>query len=424
MRPRFTAALVGGALLALGAVAGCGSSDETSTSADTGAASTPAATSQSSTTAAASGSEIKLQSAAPVTGQYFQAPEYKAGLEAALASINAAGGVNGHKLTLEVCDTNFTANGEVACARKMVAAKPDALVAPFLVADGSGASWKVFEKAQIPAIGGQGGTPAELNSPVAFLLGSGFVGPFAGTAAGIKKAGATNVAILTDDPNPAGPVIAELITNALKGQGITKVKSVIGHTQSDPSFATAAAQATSGGVDGVIINGSPNTAATMVKALRSGGYDGKIATPALLMPPQAIKALGDQADGVVLDTALSFADDTSNPGVQRFVEDMKQYAPDAQLGDASMQGWSAMQLFAKAAAQADGTDAATLMKTFEGITEPIDIETSGPWSMADAGKVPGFARIVNPTVTFGTVEGGRVVPDGDGFINPLAPPAS
>jgi ABC-type branched-subunit amino acid transport system substrate-binding protein len=402
------------ALTATVVAAGCGGSSESATS----TAGTQAQTGTGSA-GAAGGSEITIASAVPVTGQYFQAPEYKAGLEAAVASINAAGGVGGHRLKLDVCDTTFTANGEVACARKIVASKPDVLVAPFLVADASGAAWPIFAKAGLPAIGQQGGTPQEMNSPAAFLLGSGFVGPFAGTAAGIKRAGATNVAVLTDDPNPAGPVIDQLITGALKAQGITKVKSVIGHTSSDPSFATAAAQATGGGVDGVIINGSPTTAATMIKALRSGGYTGKIAIPSLLLPAQTIKALGALADGIVVDSAVAFPSDTGNPAVAKYLADMKAHAPNAALNDSSMQAWSGMELFARAAATAKATDAASLMTAFGAIEDPIDIGTSGPWSMGGVGKVKGFSRIVNPTVTFGTVKDGTVVADGDGFVNPL-----
>ena len=363
---------------------------------------------------------IRIATAAPVTGQYFKIPEYKDGMEAAVAAINAAGGVKGRKLVLTMCDTQFTANGEVSCARKIAAAKPAVSVAPFLVADGSGASWPILLAAKIPAIGGQGGTPAELNSINSFPLGSGFLGPFVGTAAAIFRTGAKNIVILNDDPNPAAPTISQLITNALKARGITKVETVTGHTASDPTFATAAAQATAGGTDGIILNGSPNTVATMIKALRAGGYKGHLATPSLLLPPQVVSALGADAVGIVVVSANAFVTDTTNPGIAKYKADMKKYRPKAALDDGSLQAWSAIQLFAQAAARGKKFTSAGLWATFRTIARPIDIKTSGPWSVVGKlGKIPGFSRIVNPTVTFGVVRAGKVVPQGKGFTNPL-----
>ena len=170
----------------------------------------------------------------------------------------------------------------------------------------------------------------------------------------------------------------------------------------------------------IVLNGSPNTVATMVKALRSGGYTGKLATPSLLLPPQVISALGGAAEGIIVVSANAFVTDTTNSGIIKYKADMKKYRPTAQLDDASLQAWSAVQLFVQAASRGTRFDAAGLMTTFRNIKKPIDIKTSGPWSVAGKlGKVPGFARIVNPTVTFGVVKGGKVVPQSKGFTNPL-----
>jgi ABC-type branched-subunit amino acid transport system substrate-binding protein len=373
------------------------------------------------TTGSAALPAIKIATAAPLSSPIYQIPEYKAGLEAALASINAAGGVKGRKLTLSVCDTHFTANGEVACARAIVAAKPAVSVAPFFVADGTGAPWPIMLKARIPAIGQQGGSPVEMNSPNVFPLGSAFMGPFVGMAEAIKRSGAKKIVIMRDDPNPAGPIISALITGGLKARGISEVKDVVGATASDPTFATAAAQATSGGTDGIVINGAPQNVASMVKALRAGGYNKTIAVPSLLFPAQVIAALGSAADGVIVDSALRFTTDTTNPGIAKYLADMKKYRPKAAINDASLQGWSAMQLFAKAAVGAKRFTNVGLLAAFRAVARPINIGTAGPWSIVGkTGKIPGFSRIVNPTVVFGTVRGGKVVPMPGGFVNPFA----
>jgi branched-chain amino acid transport system substrate-binding protein len=420
-RVRGLAVALGCAIVAALAFTACGGGGG-----DTSGGTTAESGSEGSTAAetTAEGPTIQLATEIPVSGQYYKAPEMKAGMMAALEAINAEGGLEGQQLALSVCDTKFTANGETDCARQIVGENPAAIVAPFIVADGSGAAWPIFEKAGLPAIGQQGGTPAEMNSPNAFLLGSGFVGPFAGTVTAVEEAGgAKSVSIVTDDPNPAGKPVEELIVGTLKAHGITDVNSVVGHTQSDPTFATAAGEATQGDPEAIILNGSPTTAGTMVQALRASNYEGIVAVPSLLMPPATIEALGGAAEGVYVSSANAFVSDDENPGVVKFEEQMAEYQPDATLDDASMEGWSGMQLFAEASKGTKGFDPKALMATFEKVSTPIELGTSGPWSMVGkTDQIPGFSRIVNPTITVGVIEGGEIVSKGGGFVNPLGPP--
>ncbi|MER5347685.1 ABC transporter substrate-binding protein [Streptomyces mirabilis] len=363
---------------------------------------------------------IVISSAAPLTSPVYEVPEYKAGLKAAVDSINAAGGVHGHDLQLNVCDTQFTVNGEIGCARQIAAAKPSAVVAPFFVADQSGAVFKILAAAGIPVIGGQGGSPAEMNSPVVYPLGSAFMGPFEGAAEGIARAGVTSATVLCDSPNPAGSFATHLITAALKQRGIANVKNVTAYPASDPTFATAAAQATSGGVNGIVLDANSTDNAKLIKALRADGYTGKIAVPALLLPAQSIAALGAAANGVILDSTTAFTTDTSNPGIKAFLADMHKYQPAAAVDDASLQAWGGVELFARVANLAKAYDAASLITTLDHISTPIDIDVAGPWSvLGKLNTIKGFSRIVNPTVTFGTIKGGKVVPQPGGFSDPF-----
>jgi branched-chain amino acid transport system substrate-binding protein len=374
----------------------------------------------SSGSASSSQSPIIISSAAPLTSPVYQVPEYQAGLQAAVDAVNAAGGIHGHDLQLNVCDTQFTVNGETDCARQIAAAKPSAVVAPFFVADQSGAVFKILAAAGVPVVGGQGGSPAEMNSPVVFPLGSAFMGPYDGAAEGIAQAGVTSATVLCDSPNPAGSFATNLITAALKQRGITKVKNVTAYPASDPTFATAAAEATGGGVNGIVLDANSTDNAKLIKALRADGYTGKIAVPALLLPAQSITALGGDANGVILDSTTAFVTDTSNPGVKAFLADMHKYEPTAAVDDASLEAWSGVELFARVADLAKTYDAASLVTTLEHISTPINIDTAGPWSvLGKLNTIKGFPRIVNPTVTFGTIEGGKVVPQPGGFSNPF-----
>ena len=373
------ACLVVGALL-LGACGGGGSSSSSESSSSEGGETTAEAT---TTSEEGGGATVQLATELPVTGQQVKFPEMAQGMEAAMEAINAEGGVNGQQLALNVCDTKFEANGEVGCARTIAGEEPAAVIAPFMVVDASGAGWPIFEKAGLPVIGSQGASLAELNSPNAFLISSGFVGPFAGTVNAVETGGgAKSVAILTDDPNPAGKPIEEIIEGQLKSHGITDINAVIGHTQSDPTFATAVAEVLGSDPEAIILDVNPTNAPAILQGLETNGYEGIITTPSLSLPPQSIEAAGQSAEGMYLTSEYAFISDDKNPGIEKFKEDMKKYQPDAPLNGASLQGWSGMELFAGAAAGAKAMEAKVLLETFESIKKPVESAPSvpGPWS--------------------------------------------
>ncbi|MTD54454.1 ABC transporter substrate-binding protein [Amycolatopsis pithecellobii] len=385
------------ALSALALLAGCGST---------------------ATSGSGGGSEIKIGSMASLTSSVYQVPEYKAGFQAAADSVNAAGGVNGRKLNVvSFCDTTYTQNGELGCARSIVGSKADVVVGPYTQIDQTGSVWKVFQAAKIPVIGGDGGSVAELNDPNSFPLSSGFAGGFIGTAQGVVDAGAKTIAIVIDT-NPVGQFAADMITNSLKDKGVTNVRTVKVDPNVDPTFATSVARATSGGVDGVIIAAAPVNVARFVDASKGAGYQGKIVVTSQIFPTQVIQQLGPKADGVIVDNNLAFTNDTNNPGVQKFKADMAKYAPQAPLNTDSETGWATVQLFAKAAAGAKSYDSAGLLAAFQAVETPIDIGVTGSWAVVGrAGTVPNLPRVLNPGIAFGVVKNGEVVPDGRGFIN-------
>lgn len=404
---------------------GC-SSSKSSGKSSTSASSAANGSSDSSSSSSASGgsasskSPIMLASAAPLTSSVFQIPQYKAGIDAAVASINAAGGVNGHQLSLSTCDTQYTVNGELACARKILSSKPAAVVAPEIISDQSGAEWKLFASAKLPVIGSNPASPVELNSDNVFPQSGGIVSSFVGQAAAVVAAGVTKITILIDS-NPIGAYAAHLMSAALTGAGSKiPVTTVTADASSDPTFATAAAKATAGGVNGVVIAADPTDTAKLVGAVRAGGYTGKISIPYSQLTPQALKTLGKAANGLLVDSTLAFLTDSSNAGITKFNADMKSYGKGAALDNWSLIGWSAVKLFAAGTKSTTSFDPATIMKTFAATSTPINIGTLGPWSVVGkAGKVAGATRIVNPTVTFGTITNGQYTSDGKGFVNPF-----
>jgi ABC-type branched-subunit amino acid transport system substrate-binding protein len=373
-----------------------------------------ASSSSAGTTAATT---IVIGGAGPLHNPAYNDPTLLAGLQAAVDSINAAGGVKGHTLKLNFCDTGYTVNGELSCAHQFVSQQVAAAVDPYFLADQSGAEVKLLQQAGIPVFGGQGLSPAELNDPDAYPLSSGLPGWTYGAIASLVKAGDKKISILVDT-NPGSQFAAQLLAAAAKSAGIT-APVVTGDPNADPTFSAAAAKAAANGTNGVALFPSPVNVPKMIKALRQTGFQGKISLPTVILPAAFIKALGAAGNGVLADSQVALTTDTSNSGVGQYLADMKKYGHN-QVTDASIFAWSAVQLFAKAIAGASSFDAKGVTAALKSLSTPVNVNTVAPWQAAGvASPLPTFSRILNPTVTFGVVSNGQLVTEGGGFVNPF-----
>ena len=104
---------------------------------------------------AGSKSPILIGGMAPLNA-VVELPQIKFGEEAAVDSINASGGIDGHRLKIVVCDTQLTAAGELSCTRELIADKVVAVVDPAVFIDQSGAEIDLLQKAKIAYFGGGG----------------------------------------------------------------------------------------------------------------------------------------------------------------------------------------------------------------------------------------------------------------------------
>jgi branched-chain amino acid transport system substrate-binding protein len=374
-------------------------------------------TSPGASTSTSSKGAIVVSSAAPLVSPAFQIPEFKAGMDAAVSSINANGGVAGHQLNLDFCDTTFSVNGEISCARKAVAAKSAAILAPIFFLDQSGATWETLEAANMPVVGSLGGSPAELTMSNVFLQTGGAPAVAYGCIAAALNAGATKLRVVMDTSPTAG-FFSDMYSDALASAGVTPLPTVTADLTSDPTLSTAASQAIADGADGLILAGPPTVTVKLIAALRSAGYDGAISAQSGI-PANALTALGSAGDGLLITSGNAAVSDTSNTGVSAFLADMAEYQKAAPVNDWSLQGWTAVRLFAAGAADVQEFDSSSVLAAFDGVSTPIDIGTIAPWLIAgQTSPLPAFPRILNPSVSISSVTDGIVVAKG-GFIDPF-----
>jgi ABC-type branched-subunit amino acid transport system substrate-binding protein len=353
---------------------------------------------------------------ASLSNPIYSTPQLKAGLEAAISSVNAAGGVKGHPLKLDFCDSNYDVNLEESCTRSLIADKVSAFVSPSVLADSSGQEYVSMAAAKTADIGGEGLSPAELNSPVAFPISSGIPGWVFGATKNLIDAGAKKIAVL-DDTNPGSQFFGSLVAQALKAYGRQATTTVVADATSDPTFATAAGKLQSSGADGVVICPAPQNIPKIVAAIDQSGYTGKISSITALFAPAILKALGSAANGILLTSQVAFVTDTSNSGITSFLADMQKYQPKAVIDETTLISWAAVKLFAQIAATATSFDAAGILAAASSFVGPADVGVAGPYSVSGkTSPLTGFARIFNATVQNGTVENGQVKADGKGFV--------
>jgi branched-chain amino acid transport system substrate-binding protein len=403
---RIVASLVAVAATAL-VLAACGSSNSSS------AAGSAAAKSGSST--------ITVGTAISVNSPVLNDAERKAGVEAAISDIDAAGGINGHQVKLDFCDTQYSVNGEINCARQMVTDHVVAVINPDFLADQTGEPYKILAQAGIPIVGDSGLSPAGMASPNSFPLAGGLPGWVFGADDNAIRAGATKVSVVSDT-NPAAEFAGKLAAAGLALAKVKPVAVVTADPSSDPTLSSAAAKAITGGVNGIVVAMSPENLPKFVVAVRQAGYKGIISSLSAIVPNQIIAALKTAANGILLSSQTAQVTDTANSGVAKFLADMKKYQPSAVLDERTETGWAAMMLFDKVAASLSSFTPATVMQAMKSVSTPIDLQIIGPWKSAGAtSPIKTFPQLgFNPTVSYGVVKDGQTVTDQTkGFPNPF-----
>jgi ABC-type branched-subunit amino acid transport system substrate-binding protein len=375
----------------------------------------------SGTTKAASHTPIIVGGLAPLSDPYFALPEVKPGEQAAIDSINAAGGVNGHPLKLDFCNTQLEPALELSCTRQLIADHVVAALDPVILLDTSGAEIQLLSKAHIAWFGGSGVGTFELSSSDSYPIASGLPGWSYGAVNVLKRYGATKVAVfaINTPSDVAGATVSQAAVTHL---GLQFAGSVFGDPTTDPTLSSAAAQIVADNPNGVILQ--PTNLPLMVEALLGAGYKGLMSTSSSLVTQAAITALGNQANGILVSSQTDFGTDTANPAVAQFAKNMYKYEPTAAVDSNSMAGYAAAELFAKVAATstAKKVTGKAFIAAIHALSKPISIGLVGRWSYKGLKpELSAYPRIVNATIAYGVVTDGKLVSDGSGFSDPFKP---
>ncbi|HEY6760394.1 MAG TPA: ABC transporter substrate-binding protein [Baekduia sp.] len=354
---------------------------------------------------------IKIMVSVPVNSPSWGYPEVIPTIKAGVASINRAGGINGSKIDVEVCDNGLDVNKSAQCSQQARTDKVVALVGTYAQVASSGL-YPILEQTGIPSLEISPSAPVQWSSKVSFPIGGDPFSYVGGVAAGLASDGCKKIAILGYDDPAYMPYIV-MTEKAIKYFGATPARVRVPLTTKD--WSAPVARVISSGADCVQLHTAGNALPGIVRALKGSGKDIKIGLNQPNLDPN-LAAMGDQLDGVIsgaptLTPTLTPAADA--PAM------MKKYAADmkgaglTKPSDSSitgLSGWLDLQLFAQAAKTVPAgkvtseTLTAALNKTVfsPGVAGTSDFGQPGPLKNAD--------RIKNFTFYVNRVEGGKLVP--------------
>ena len=230
-------------------------------------------------------------------------PEIKAAQAAVSYANNYLGGLAGHKIALNVCETQQTPSGATDCATNMVQAKVPIVITP--VSGQSGTIYQGIKAAghPLPAVrvarSGRARRPAGHVFVLTNGIGTALAGP-AGIAAdaGVKKAGI----LVTDVPAASGPV-RQAAPIFYKNAGVTADVIVIPVGQADMTPQIQAGISAGDGAFAMV--GNPAFCTSAIKALTTVGFKGPVTAIQQCVDQTSAKATNGGYKGVNVLTTLN-----------------------------------------------------------------------------------------------------------------------
>ena len=341
-------------------------------------------------------------------------PETKTAMQAAIKAINAGGGISGHQVKLNFCDSNFDPNTEVACAREAVSKKVAAVVGAASYFPNTAA---VLEAGKIPLVGARGADPTDFTSPISFPMVAGTFGWANGMATLAKDLGLARVSIVSS-ASPTSSQQTELAKARLGELGVQVVKVVSAPTGAADQTATAAAA--TDGVDGILADAPPNDTLKVLQALKQSGFGGSFISPSPTTPPNSLKALGTIPFKQYAVSVTVPPSQTSDPTIAKFDAEMDAIDPTAQKSETALTFWTAMKLFAAVCSKLDTIDASSVTKAMNSLQEPVQLGSTAPYAVAGVtSPVKAAPRLFNPMVMYLQIKDGVPTPIDGKFVNPF-----
>ena len=326
----------------------------------------------------AAAEDLRIGTAGPVTGQYAKFGEQMVrGAEMAVADINAAGGVLGKQLALEIGDDACEAKQAVAVANQMVN-KGIAFMAGHFCSSTSIPASEVYYEEGVLQI-----SPASTNP---MLTEQGFDNVFRtcgrddqqGLVAGAflsRVFPGQRIAVL-HDKTAYGKGLADETLKALQNAGVQEALYEA-YTAGEKDYSALVSKLKAEEIDVIYLGGYHTEAGLIVRQAAAQGLDARLVSGDALVTQEFWDITGDSGAG----TLFSFSPDPrKEPGAAEVVARFRDqgYEPEGY----TLYTYAAVQVFAQAAEAAGSTDvdalvAAMRSETFSTVLGELGFDGNG-----------------------------------------------
>jgi len=297
--------------------------------------------------------DIKIATAGPMTGQYASfGAQMKAGAEMAVEDINAAGGVNGEKLVLEIGDDACDPKQAVAVANQF-AGSGVVFVAGHFCSGSSIPASQVYADEEIIQISPASTNPAftdERPGPGIFRVCG--RDDQQGLVAGeyLAKNFADKKVAIINDKTAYGKGLADETQKAMEAAG-KKADLVESYTAGEKDYTALVSKLKQEGIDVLYVGGYHTEAGLMARQMRDQGMNTILVSGDALVTDEYWAITGDAGEG----TLMTFSPDPrKNPGAAPIVEKFraKGIEPEGYV----LYTYAAIQAWAQAVTTAKSTD--------------------------------------------------------------------
>jgi ABC-type branched-subunit amino acid transport system substrate-binding protein len=297
--------------------------------------------------------------------------------------VNAAGGVNGRKLQLSYCDSQYDNVQTHQCSNDMVSAKVLAIVG-WTAPKGENDEVKFLaQQQQIPIVGGLG-TPEEYHYPLSYPVSIPFTRYGQGLADELAQNGKTHPSIVYINDVPWVAPVLQALLDALHAKGIHEA-SVEPAASTDQDYTGHVSNLQQGNPDSLIAALDPFSYTRLFSAMNRVNWHPDVFGGGLDKGNQQVRYSTQLDKAQSLVPFLSPFDHQSNPTVQDYQASVQRYYPNQvpALDIYTQISWTAAQIFVEAVKRAGANlTRATLVQALNSI-QNFDTGWSKPISYSN-----------------------------------------
>ncbi|GAA4861197.1 ABC transporter substrate-binding protein [Kitasatospora terrestris] len=337
--------------------------------------------------------------------------------------LNAKGGINGHKVRVLTCNEHNTSDGVAACARQAVDAHVAAVIGS---ASQFGTNFmSTLESAGIPYLGGYGLSSPEFTSPLSYPVAGGMPALVAGSGRQLVEAGCKSLALIRPDTR-GGDTLAGYLAGAIK-QTSVKLTDVKAPEMSN-DYSAVARKAIGDDRPGTCVIsalGAEPTSNLLDPYRRLAPRNTQLASVIGSFQQSVVDSTGGDSGPLRGAYATAWFPAESSPVWDNLRATARAYGNGATIdvADPGVQTtWVAYEVFRQAAERTDRSRQLTAkaLRAVLDSGDPIDTGGATPplgWGMTNMLPSADSPRLVNTSVTFQQVQGGRLVEQHKGFID-------